>query len=106
MDDQLKYLLSQCTGFEWDKGNIDKNWIKHNVSIFECEQIFFKQPLLVQNDIVHSKKENRFFALGKTDLEKLLFISFTVRNNKIRVISARDMSKKERKTYSQQRSSL
>ncbi|MCK5674776.1 MAG: BrnT family toxin [Spirochaetales bacterium] len=101
MDDLLKDLLSQCTGFEWDKGNIDKNWIKHKVGIFESEQIFFNQPLLIQNDIVHSKKENRFFALGKTDLERMLFISFTVRSHNIRVISARDMSRKERKAYKQ-----
>jgi len=101
MDDLLKVMLSQCTGFEWDKGNIAKNWIKHKVGIYECEQIFFNQPLLIQNDIVHSKQENRFFALGKTDLERMLFISFTVRNKNIRVISARDMSRKERKAYKQ-----
>lgn len=99
MDDSLKALLSGCTGFDWDKGNSKKNWIKHSVSALECEQIFFNQPLIVQNDIKHSGDEERFFALGKTDFERMLFISFTIRNNTIRVISARDMSRKERMAY-------
>lgn len=100
MDNQLKVLLSECSGFDWDKGNFQKNWIKHSVSALECEQIFFNQPLIVQNDMKHSGNEYRFFVLGKTDFKRLLFISFTIRNNVIRVISARDMSRKERKVYS------
>ena len=92
-------MTNVYSGFEWDKGNIDENWIKHNVGMFECEQIFFNQPLLLSNDILHSKNETRFFALGKTNLERMLFISFTVRTKNIRVISARDMSRKEKKSY-------
>jgi len=61
--------------------------------------VFFNQPLLVDEDYKHSKEEPRFFVLGKTDLERELLIVFTVRNNKIRVISVRDMSRKERKVY-------
>ena len=100
MDQKYKKLLSQCIGFEWDKGNIDKNWLKHNVSSTECEQIFFNQPLLVQDDIKHSATEKRFYALGQTDVQRTLFIVFTIRRNLIRVISARDMSRKEREVYS------
>ena len=99
MDNICKKTLSQCVGFDWDKGNIDKNWLKHRVSPPECEQIFFNQPLVVQDDELHSKTESRFFALGKTDLNRTLFIAFTVRNQLIRVISARDMSRKEREAY-------
>ena len=100
MDDIHKELLRKCTGFDWDKGNIDKNWIKHTVSPSECEQVFFNHPLVVQDDLVHSTTEKRFYALGQTDMKRFLFIAFTVRNNLIRVISARDMSRKERRVYS------
>ncbi len=99
MDEIYKKMLHDCIGFDWDKGNIDKNWIKHEVSPSECEQIFFNHPLLIQDDLVHSKIEKRFYALGKTDLKRRLFIVFTIRKNLIRVISARDMSRKERKVY-------
>ena len=92
-------ILSGCRGFEWDKGNSDKNWEKHQVSIWECEQIFFNHPLEVAEDTRHSTEEDRFYALGRTDLKRLLFVVFAVRRGKIRIISARDMSRKERKLY-------
>jgi len=99
MNKIYKETFNQCSGFDWDKGNIDKNLIKHKVSPAECEQIFFNRPLVIQGDVIHSKEEKRFFTLGKTDLKRTLFIAFTVRNNLIRVISARDMSHKEREVY-------
>jgi uncharacterized protein len=92
-------ILTKCTGFEWDSHNADKIWFKHHVSLSECEQIFFNLPLVVADDLKHSEHENRFFALGQTDLDRFLFMVFTVRNNKIRVISARDMNRKERRVY-------
>ena len=94
-----KELLNRCTGFDWDKGNIDKNWLKHKVSPTESEQIFFNRPLIVQEDIHQSTTENRFYALGKTNLKRELFIAFTIRRKLIRIISARDMSRKEREIY-------
>jgi uncharacterized protein len=94
-----KEILTQSIGFDWDKGSIDKNWLKHNVSPSECEQFFFNHPLVIQDDIIHSKAEKRFYALGRTDLKRTLFMAFTVRKNLIRVISARDMSRKEREAY-------
>ncbi len=93
-------LLTQCEGFEWDEGNINKNWLKHKVSPAECEQIFFNRPLVIQDDVKHSEAEKRFYALGRTDSKRNLFIAFTVRKKRIRVISARDMSRKEREVYS------
>lgn len=91
-------VLSECTGFQWDKGN-SKNWTKHRVTPSECEQMFFNQPLLVGNDEEHSVSEKRYYALGQTDAGRFLFIVFTMRKTAIRVISARDMSRKERKVF-------
>jgi uncharacterized DUF497 family protein len=91
--------LLQITGFQWDQGNLEKNWLKHGVSPLECEEIFFNQPLVVSPDIKHSDREERMYALGRTDADRYLFVVFTVRGRKVRVISARDMSRKERKIY-------
>ncbi len=99
MDDKIKKILQECTGFQWDAGNKDKNWLKHKVTNSECEQIFFNQPFFVNHDLKHSNKEYRFCALGQTDLGRKLFVVFTIRNKKIRIISARDMSKKEKEIY-------
>ena len=92
-------ILQKCTGFEWDQYNSQKNWEKHKVTPAECEQVFFNQPLVVAEDIKHSQSEKRFYALGKTDLRRKLFIVFTIRNNLIRVISARNMNRKEKRSY-------
>lgn len=92
-------MVAKCEGFQWDEGNLLKNWEKHEVTASECEQLFFNQPLVVAEDEKHSIKEARLFALGQTDAGRLLFIVFAVRKNRIRVISARDMNRKERKVY-------
>ena len=92
-------IFKQCVGFQWDKGNSEKNWISHQVSKSECEQIFFNQPLVFGNDEKHSKIEQRYYTLGQTDDGRRLFIVCTIREKLIRVISARDMSKKEREEY-------
>ena len=89
-------------GFDWDEGNKDKNWDKHQVDFRECEEVFFNQPLLINEDIKHSFQEKRYYILGRSDTNRALFLVFTLRNNKIRVISARDQSKKERMIYEQQ----
>lgn len=94
-----KKILTDCTGFQWDRGNLEKNWIKHRVSIAECEQVFFNHPLVVAPDVEHSKLEPRYYALGHTDMDRRLFLVFTIRNKKIRVISARNMSKREKEVY-------
>lgn len=85
--------------FDWDQGNIDKNVVTHGVSNKEAEDVFTNKPLLVSEDIKHSAKETRFQALGKTDEGRLLFISFTMRGQKLRIISARDMNRKEESIY-------
>jgi len=83
--------------FDWDEHNKHKNWEKHKVDFRECEQIFFNRPLKTLYDKKHSQKEERFIALGITDKKRKLIITFTIRNKKIRVISARDQSQKERR---------
>lgn len=85
--------------FEWDEANRKKNWKKHRVSVKECEEVFFDKSLVIAEDPKHSEIEKRFSALGKTESGRTLTIFFTTRDNKIRVISARDQSKKERRTY-------
>lgn len=87
--------------FDWNTGNQEKNLIKHKVNYHECEQVFFNKPLRIFRDKKHSKTETRLMALGKTNKKRRLIIIFTIRNKKIRVISAREMSRKERKTYEQ-----
>jgi hypothetical protein len=91
--------LNNVAGFEWDDGNRDKNLINHQVTTSECEEVFFNLPLLLQPDLTHSNREARSFVLGQTNEGRYLFIVFTIRGDKIRVISARDMSKKERTAY-------
>ncbi|ARU31421.1 hypothetical protein CAP31_06835 [Sulfuriferula sp. AH1] len=94
--------LTKITHFEWDDGNARKN-DKHGVSMAESEQVFFNAPLLMIADIKHSQDESRYHALGKTDEGRTLHITFTLRNEgtSIRVISARDMHRKERTIYEQ-----
>jgi len=94
----------QATGFDWDAGNERKSEEKHSVSRFEAEQVFFNQPLLVLADQKHSQNEERYHALGKSDDARLLHITFTLRSadTLIRVISARDMHRKERNIYEQE----
>lgn len=94
--------LSKITGFNWDDGNGRKNE-KHGVSMAEAEQVFFNAPLLLLDDIAHSQKELRIHALGRTDEGRPLHITFTLRQlgQLIRVISARDMHRKERAIYDQ-----
>lgn len=91
-------------GFEWDEGNARKNADKHDVSQSEAEQMFFNLPLLIVADEKHSGDETRLHALGQTDGGRLLHVTFTVRRGRtrIRVISARDMSRKERAAYASQ----
>lgn len=95
----------RITGFDWDDGNRRKSADKHAVSQGEAEQIFFNDPLLVVADTAHSQSEIRLHALGRTDDQRLLHVTFTMRGGDtlIRVISARDMSRKEREIYDHER---
>ena len=91
--------FSNIVGFDWDEDNFYKNIGKHNVFDTEAEQIFFNHPLVVNRDFKHSRTEKRFYALGRTNHDRLLFIAFTIRSDKIRVISAGEMTKREVRVY-------
>lgn len=95
--------LDRIAGFDWDEGNRRKSAERHEVAQSEAEQVFFNEPLLLLSDIRHSVTEPRFHALGQTNDRRLLQITFTLRDDGtlIRVISARDMSRKERMIYDQ-----
>lgn len=85
--------------FVWDAGNRNKNFLKHGVTNQECEEVFLKQNYILLDDLAHSAQERRRIVIGPTNKGKILSIAFTIRNNRIRVISARGASKRERTMY-------
>ena len=89
------------TGFDWDEGNSVKVWQRHRVTQAEAEQVFFNRPLVVSEAPKHTTVENRYFALGRTDDGREMAVVFTLRGSLLRVISARPMSRKERRVYGQ-----
>jgi hypothetical protein len=91
--------LESCTGFDWDDGNIQKNWERHQVTPEEAEDVFLGEPLVVSSDVGHSQREKRYYALGQTSRGRRLFVAFTVRRKLIRVISVRDMNRSEQEVY-------
>src|SRR3989344_8040115 len=90
--------LSKTVGFEWDNGNLE-HIKKHSVNFRECEGVFLNKPLIINEDKTHSQAEERFRVYGQTNKKRLMFIIFTIRDNKIRVITARNQSQKERKEF-------
>ena len=101
MTDDIFERLARCTGFEWDEGNAPKIWARHGVTQGACEQVFFGEPLWIVPDVRHSGSEKRWAAWGSTFEGRQLAIVFTLRGDRIRPISARDMSRKERERYAE-----
>ena len=97
--DFLMIDWSRILGFEWDSGNALKSIDKHGVSCEEAESVFAQDEILVLKDDRHSQDEERWHAFGRSNQERLLSVTFTVRENLLRVISARPMNKRERKNY-------
>lgn len=91
----MGFDFSKIEGFDWDKGNVE-HIKKHDVKTEECEEVFFNKPFILSKDEAHSQAEERFRVYGRTNNKRQLFIIFTIRGNKFRVISARNQSKKER----------
>lgn len=98
MSDEI-FGVFQYEGFDWDKGNVLKNLIKHNVNQKECEEVFTNKPLIIFPDIKHSQKEERFGVLGITNNGRKLTMTFCIRKNKVRIITSRDQNKTERRDY-------
>lgn len=92
-------IIKEPVKFIWDKGNKDKNWLKHKITNQEGEEIFFDKNKKIHFDRKHSLKEKRHILLGKTKKNKLLYIVFTIRDKKVRIISARKLNRKEKKLY-------
>ena len=92
-------ILPEPLCFEWDEGNKEKSKLKHKVTIKEAEEVFINEPRFLFEDKKHSGKEIRYGMFGATNLGRKLAVVFTVRAEKVRIITARDMSKKERKAY-------
>jgi uncharacterized protein len=90
---------SEWEGFDWDDGNIGKNWPKHRVTDSEIEEVFFNTPIAFGSDSAHSQDEPRFYVLGQTNRGRWLFVAFTVGQRLVRPISARDMNAREKMTY-------
>ena len=97
----LPEFFPRITAFEWDEGNLEKNWHRHGVPRAEAEQIFLNRPLVVAEDPRHSGDEARFFALGRTDKNRLLATVFTLQGSRLRIISTRAMNRRERRVYAQ-----
>lgn len=92
-------IIKDPLEFEWDKGNVTKNYDKHGVNERESEEAFFDENRRTFKDRLHSNNEERFRVIGMTKSKRLLFVVFTIRKEKIRVISARDVNRKEVKLY-------
>lgn len=92
-------VIRKAIEFEWDQGNKGKNFKKHKVTDEECEEVFFDPGKKILRDSIHSGHEKRYIVLGETKKERLLFAVFTIRRGKIRVISGRDLNKKEKHLY-------
>ncbi|MBV8631257.1 MAG: BrnT family toxin [Silvibacterium sp.] len=97
--DRLDDSTDRCVGFDWDEWNITKNWVRHRVTPEEAEDIFFHEPRLLLADIGHSRTERRYQVIGETRDGRRLVVVFTVRKNLIRVISARDLNRREHEAY-------
>ncbi len=94
----MNWDFEEISEFEWDEGNL-AHIKKHGVTDKECEEIFLNEPFYYEEDQGHSVSETRFEAFGGTDANRKIFLIFTIRNNKIRVVSTRDQNKKERRNY-------
>lgn len=92
-------IFKELVEFEWDRGNRDKNLLKHRVTDEECEEVFFDTKKRILKDVLHSDHEPHYILIGQTKKQRVLFVVFTTRNHKIRIISARDLNIKERSLY-------
>ena len=97
----LAEFIAGLEGFEWDAANSEKNWLRHEVRQAEAEQALLNRPLVLAVALKHIAKESRFLAFGRTDAARQLAVVFTARSNRVRVLSARPLSRAERKVYAQ-----
>ena len=96
--------IEKPLGFEWDEGNREKSWIKHKISAQEAQQVFFDEHKIVYKDVPHSVAEDRYIVLGQTESAQILFVVYTLRGEKVRIISARPANRKEVLLYEKENS--
>ncbi len=87
--------------FEWDENKAKSNVVKHGITFLEAVTIFADPYLLFTEDSRHSQQEEREWAIGETEKGSLIVAVFTIRDEKIRIISARKATKSERNQYEQ-----
>src|SRR5215510_6456746 len=97
----ISEFFPEIEGFQWDEGNSSKSWSRHRVTQTEAEQVFQNRPIVLKGELAYARGEVRHFAFGRTDAGQLLTMVLTVRRSLIRVISARPMSRQERRRYAQ-----
>lgn len=98
----LPEYFPDLTGFQWDAANSAKNWLAHDVTQAETEQVFFNRPVLVLPDVAHSQVETRYYVLGRSNAGRRWTVVFTIRGSFVRPIMARDMSRRERRLYAEE----
>ena len=99
-DDSLEaFLDAGVYNFEWDSGNRIKNWKRHKVTTRECEEVFFSGALPIGIQVDPPANEPRFGVIGETSIGRRLFVVFTLRQRRIRIVSARPMTRQEEEDY-------
>ncbi len=98
----MRLVIRGLKGFEWDRGNWRKSELNHGVAAAEAQEVLLNEPLC-QIDEKHSQDKQRFVGLGQTTGRRHLFVAFTMRQNRVRIISSRPMSRKERVIYEEAR---
>jgi uncharacterized protein len=89
--------------FEWDPNKAEINLRKHGVSFAEAGTVFGDELAITVPDPDHSDDENRYITVGWSNRRRLLIISHTDRDDKIRIIIARELTPRERKTYEEEK---
>ena len=92
-------VFREPISFVWDRGYSEKSQRKHGVTHEECEEVFFDPQKRMLRDALHSNGEERYIIIGATKADRVLFMVFTIRKRMIRIISARDLNRKERHLY-------
>jgi uncharacterized DUF497 family protein len=88
--------------FQWDRGNLQKNLLKHGITNEEAESVFDDELRIITSDLKHSEEEIRYICVGKSKFDRVLYVAFTIRKKKYRIISCRPANKKNRQTYEEQ----
>ncbi len=91
--------LPEPLSFEWDQWNENKILSKHGITSRQCEEVFKSESSFIEKDVFHSSIEERYVLIGKTNSQVNMYTVFTVRNNLVRIISARYMHQKEIEMY-------